>query len=524
MRRNLAKLSLLIAAYVATAWLALYLGAMNGLAAAIWVVTASLLTLIAANAERRRVHAELRESEDRYRKLVETFPDAIVISRDDRIVFANPAAQRFFGAQAGTLEGRSLVGFLDVTKPLPPGRTGFTDLKLPGLPREYRLTRLDGSVIDVELAVIPFRDQGSAAHLFVLHDVSERTRAENAVRESESRYRLLAETSPDSILLVDTRGQILWCNRQTSELFGRTLDELKGLDAFDLVAEEDRARAQASLQTTLTEGTVERMEYVLLRRDERFPAEACAALIHSHDGKPASVIAVIRDISARKQAELSLRAALREKETLLKEIHHRVKNNLAVIDSLLNLQAGAVEEAAALEALLESRNRIRSMAAVHDSLYRAKDFSRIELGNYLHDLCDSLSYTYGGAQRQLEMRVQVESLEVGLDLAIPLALIVNELVSNALKHAFPPGRSGWIEVSLVHGQNGDAILSVADSGVGVPAELDIAHPTTLGLELVSTLAEQINGQLELSRTGGSRFRIAFPHRSTRTGQPHEVYG
>ncbi len=212
----------------------------------------------------------------------------------------------------------------------------------------------------------------------------------------------------------------------------------------------------------------------------------------------------------RQAAETALRASLGEKEAMLKEIHHRVKNNLQVISSLLNLQAERIADPTARAVFLESQSRVRAMALVHETLYGSESLARIELPRYLERLCDSLLQTFGGNER---VTVERAIAPVGLDLdrALPVGLIVSELVSNALKYAFPGGRRGRLRVALAPGGEADLELSVSDDGVGLPPDLDFDRATSLGLYLVRVLTRQLRGTLAVDRTGvGATFTLRFP--------------
>jgi two-component sensor histidine kinase len=204
-----------------------------------------------------------------------------------------------------------------------------------------------------------------------------------------------------------------------------------------------------------------------------------------------------------------IQASLQEKEVLLQEIHHRVKNNLQVISSLLNLQANRLEEPRALDALRDSRSRVRSMALVHEKLYQSPDLARIDFADYTRALTRSLFSSYQAHPQGIAVRSQIDDVFLSIDRAIPCGLILSELVSNALKHAFPDGRSGEITIGL-HVQEGNKVLTVADNGVGLPAEIDVQHRGSLGLQLVNTLTTQLDGTLTLDREGGTTFKVTFP--------------
>ncbi len=213
--------------------------------------------------------------------------------------------------------------------------------------------------------------------------------------------------------------------------------------------------------------------------------------------------------SERKRAEEQLQASLAEKEALLKEVHHRVKNNLQLISSLLSLQAAHIEDPAVAELFADSRNRVRSMALVHENLYQAANFARISMATHIQNLCAHLTRVYGLHSRRVQLALRIGDVELGLDRAISCGLIVNELVSNALKHAFPDGRAGRLSIELQPLGGQQHVLVVGDNGVGLPADLDPRRSNSLGLQLVDDLTKQLHGTLVVDRVGGTTFTITF---------------
>ena len=214
----------------------------------------------------------------------------------------------------------------------------------------------------------------------------------------------------------------------------------------------------------------------------------------------------------RKQAENEIKASLKEKNLLLKEIHHRVKNNLQVISSLLGLQAKHIKDKQALKMFEASKNRVRSMGLIHEELYRSKDFTNIDFASYIKNLTDQLVKTYIIDSGKIELDVKVEDVSLGIDQAIPIGLVINELVSNALKYAFPPSfkGKGKIELTLCSMEAGEIELIVKDNGVGIPKEPDIRKTESLGMQLVYIMAEdQLDGKVTLDRRRGTKFTIRF---------------
>jgi two-component sensor histidine kinase len=215
------------------------------------------------------------------------------------------------------------------------------------------------------------------------------------------------------------------------------------------------------------------------------------------------------DISKRKQAEEQIKASLREKEVLLKEVHHRVKNNMMIITSLLSLQSKQIEDEQYREMFSISINRIKSMSLIHEKLYRSEDMAKVDFNDYLKDMIKTMFESYGLSSRKVALKTDIEGVTFGIDTAIPCGLIINELISNSLKHSFPGDIQGEIKVALRRNDKTEVKLTVSDNGVGMPEDMDFRNTTSLGLTLVIALVKQLKGEIELYREKGTEFVITF---------------
>ena len=227
-----------------------------------------------------------------------------------------------------------------------------------------------------------------------------------------------------------------------------------------------------------------------------------------------SIISVLasraqKEIDTRTQAEIRIREALGEKEVLLKEVHHRVKNNLQIISSLLNLQSNQTTDQKTRDALRESQNRVRSMALIHEKLYQSSDLAQIDLASYLKGMVNFLAQSYRNSSSKVLIKTTAQNIYLDIDNAISCGLIVNELVSNSLKYAFPDNNDGLVEIIVEELARDEYILIVRDDGVGLPVGLDPAQSTSLGLKLVTSLVQQLNGTLVMDNTNGVSFEIKF---------------
>ncbi|HSD90693.1 MAG TPA: PAS domain S-box protein, partial [Kofleriaceae bacterium] len=374
---------------------------------------------------------------------------------------------------------------------------------------EMRIVRPDGEIRILHSRGRTYVDESDRALRITGYsqDITERKLAE------EARYRLgeIVESSEDAIIGISRDGAIESWNRAAEAIFGYTAAEVSGRPATLLVPPGHSRELEQLLESVRGGQHLKHYNLVHARRDGTlFEASVTTSAIVDGDGRVIGMSKVVRDISDQKAAEDQIRAALREKEVLLREIHHRVKNNLQVISSLLNLQLSPMPVGDARKALLESQSRIQSMALVHQLLYRSKDLAHIDLLEYLQNLMTRLGQAYEvDAHRQIETIVRAPSIRLDVDRAIPCGLIVNELVANAFNHAFPDGRPGRIWVTLT--QQGDQLaLEVRDDGIGIPPGLDIDTAQTFGLQIVRTLAHQLESTIELVCDHGTTVRVVFP--------------
>jgi len=348
----------------------------------------------------------------------------------------------------------------------------------------------------------------------VQREVVERRQAEIALRESEQSYKTLSENLPGLVYRIFLRenNRMKFFNTTRIAMTGYSEREMLSGDVSSIIAlivPEDRTNVVDEIQRAIMENRPFSVEYRLRHKDGtiRYFSEL-GATIPGNDDKPLYIDGVIFDMTERKRAEEQIIKSLREKEVLLKEVHHRVKNNMQVICSLLNLQAKGIADKAIRALFEESRNRVSSMALIHEKLYKSKDLAHIDFREYLQSLVAGIAATY--KRHDVDFVTDMEQVALTVNVGIPCGLIVNELISNSLKHAFPEGRRGTIKVGVNRKRDGDYVLSVEDNGVGFPPELDFRTTPSLGLQLVNVLTGQIRGTIELVKAEGSKFKITFP--------------
>jgi PAS domain S-box-containing protein len=476
-------------------------------------VKGQVCVLVINVTERKRAEEALRESEEKFRVLAETSPTAIILCQGERIIYANPATTSLSGY---TEEELSCMNFWDCIhedfREMVRER-GLARQRGEAVPEQYEsvIVTRRGEHRRVVVCGAPMIYGGVPTSIITLLDITEARRAEEKLRLTEEMFSSAFRASPDAITVnrLDD-GLYLDANEGFCEMTGYAAEEVLGRTSVDLniwVRLEDRERL---VREMTRHGSVKNMEAEFRRKDGTVLVGQMSARIIETDGAPC-IVNIVRDVTERKRAEEQIRASLAEKIVLLKEIHHRVKNNMQIISALLELQSDSIADEASRRFISESQNRIRSMALVHEKLYHSESFASINFGDYIESLTQYLFSCFVKDPDLIELKVEAGDFSMVIDEAIPCGLIVNELVSNSLKHAFPGGRKGEIAVRCRYEEGGHITLTVSDTGVGLPPALDIRNSDTLGLQLVTMLSKQLRGEVVVDGgTGGTFVSITFP--------------
>ncbi len=465
--------------------------------------------------ERKRAEEIIRRSEERYRTIFEnTLVGIYRSSLAGRFIVVNAAFAKMTGYESpeDLVDSVSDIGTQFYVHPEERERTiaivrewGYIDIEL-------RIRRKNGGVIWIENYMRMSHDEnGSIVFEGVAIDIDRKKRAEEELRRSEEKFNKAFYSNPIAMTITTFEdGRIVDVNREFERLTGMKRNDLINLSMSDLNLWKEIEERRRLVRRVMDEGSVFNIEVDLRSAEGDLRTYLWSAEQILVDGRP-HVLASAHDITERKRTEERLTASLREKETLLKEIHHRVKNNLQVIISLLSLQSRKTKVPEVIAGLEDSQNRIRAMALVHERLYQSGDLSRVDFGNYLKSMAHELFHTYSAAAHGIELRVEAEEIFIGIDLAIPCGLIVSELISNSLKHAFPENSDVSREVMLALRKSGNMIeIDVGDNGVGLPESVDLGSTPSLGLVLVPQLVRQIKGEVLIDRASGTRFHISFP--------------
>ncbi|AKB51300.1 Sensory transduction histidine kinase [Methanosarcina barkeri str. Wiesmoor] len=391
-----------------------------------------------------------------------------------------------------------------------------------GQSHQWEVTTPEGSVIDIYS--FPFTDvDGSPMILKMDIDVTERKQAEEKLRDSEEKYRNIVETANEIILITDKESIITYVNKKMVDMLGYTLEEFIGKPIWSFISEECKSVVKMNLEKRMR-GVSESYELKLIRKDgSSLWTFLNAKPLFDKEGKYIGAMSMLTDITKRKEAEeaLNIIEAARKKE-----IHHRIKNNLQVISSLLDLQAEQfrnrenIKDSEVLEAFRESQDRVVSMALIHEELYKGGGLETLNFSPYIRELVENLFHTYSLGDIDISLSMDLEeNVFFDMDTAVPLGMIVNELVSNSFKHAFIGRDKGEIRIELYREESTEFesenckstnfILTVSDNGVGIPDNLNIEDLGSLGMQLVASLIDQMNGELELKRNNGTEFTMKF---------------
>ena len=338
-------------------------------------------------------------------------------------------------------------------------------------------------------------------------EIKSRKIAENAARESEIYYRTIFENTGTAISLIEEDMTISRVNSEAERIIGFSKEEIEGKKKWtEFVVKEDLKRIKG-YYALRNDPVAHPTEYETKVRDKAGNIKDILVTIVNIPGTQKQLASIL-DITKRKIADNKIKSSLKEKNNLLQEIHHRVKNNMQIISSLLNLQIKYVDEEEAVNVLKESQNRIKSMAMIHEKLYMSDDLAHINFVDYIQSLVKNLFYSYNVENTNIKPIFEVEDVTLNMETAVPCGLIISEIVSNSLKYAFPNERKGEIYISLKTVDDKYELI-IRENGIGLPEELDFNNLETLGLLLVNNLTEQIDGELTINRSPGTEFKIKF---------------
>ncbi|MBN1948678.1 MAG: PAS domain S-box protein, partial [Candidatus Cloacimonetes bacterium] len=461
-------------------------------------------------------HAEnaIRESEKKLNNIISHSHEMYYIHNTEHVLtYVSPQSMELFGYT----EKEMMIRWTNLTTDNPINELGFEatqraiDSGIRQPPYLLELKHKNGSRLWVEIDESPLKDENEIVIGMVgaLRDISREYLARQALQESEEKYRTLFENAGQSIGYYSPEGRVISLNKVACDYLKGSSQEYIGRTPAEIFGEELGRKYETRIRKALKHDKTNHYEdHIMMPGGDRWFL-SCYSGIRNAEGRMIGVQIISSDITDRKQAENKISSNLQEKEVMLQEIHHRVKNNLNIIVSLLHLQQSRITTQAQLEtAFDDSINRIRSMALVHEKLYGSSELSVINFKEYIQEMVKDLLTAYN-MEKTIQLDLQLTDVLLTINYAIPCGLILQELISNACKHAFCGLESALLTIILHKDSSDQIVLSVADNGKGLPADLDIHHTTSLGLQLVDILVRQMKGNLEIRCEQGTAFLITF---------------
>ena len=462
--------------------------------------------------EHKRAEEAMQESEARYRTLFNGMTEGFALHEiiidetntpvDWRFLAINPAFERLTGLKREEVVGKTHNEVLPGDDPTwlhMYGTVALTGAPVqfenysPALKRYYEV-----------LAYCPAPRQFAV----IFMDITERKQVEEALRESEERFRTMANALPQLAWIAHPDGNIYWYNQRWYEYTGATTEQMEGWGWQSVHDPEVLPKVLDQWKSSIATGQPFDMEFPLRGADGRFRPFLTRVLpMKDTEGHVLQWLGTNTDITERKQNEETLQASLHEKEVLLREIHHRVKNNMQVISSLVSLQADTIDNLELRELFNDLRDQVRTMALVHEKLYQSASLASVDFAEYTSSLLNYLWRAHGEAASRVRLILDVQPVSLSVDKAVPCGLILNELVTNTLKHAFRNRESGEVVVALRVDLDGCVSLTIRDNGIGLPN--DWRQSTSLGLQLVQMLAKQLCGVLRVQIDNGTTFALSF---------------
>lgn len=500
----------------------------------------------------KKANNALKLSERHFRSLIENALDVImVLNHQGDITYASPSVEKVFGYKVHEFLGFNIFDFIHNNDSPRLNNALTEDIRSSGsnVDFEVRCQHENGQWLNCQMvAQNLIKDPAVRGIVLNIRDITPRKEAEKARNDLEEMYSTLITASPDGFIATDLEGKITYVSEKAAFMMGwGDGKKLVSDTIFDILIPDEKDLFRKNMEMVMRNGALRNIEHKASKKyGETFVAEMNMALTQDSDGNPKGLIVTIRDVTYRKKMEKKIKSSLKEKEILLKEVHHRVKNNMQVISSLIGLQSEQVHDKKTREMFEDSKNRIRSMALIHEKLYGSEGMEKVDFSEYVKSLTESLENSYN--KNNIDIIVDVEDVLMDIDQAITCGLILNELISNSLKYAFPEqtvldnysqskldeinsneeidsesettlnqvSNSSFIMpfenpiISVAVCSRGDeVVMYVGDNGVGLPEGLDFEETESLGLQIVCTLVAQLEGNINLESNEGTRFIIKF---------------
>jgi len=466
----------------------------------------------------KKTENEHLENEEFLENIVENIPNMIFIKSADKLNFemVNKAVEYLLGYSREELIGKTDYDFFTKDKAdffTQKDRKVLQNKKLLDIPEETIETKNFGQRILHTKKIPIFNKEGNPQYLLgISEDITELKKVEKALEESEERFSITLDAVNDGLWEWDIPSGNAFFSPNYYKLLGYNPGEFPAnYTSWRLLMHPDDIDfVEKKLEESIKSGIGFEIDLRMKTKSGKWlwVSKRGKAIEKDSTGIATRKVGTLTDITERVNAEKKIKKSLEEKEMLLKEIHHRVKNNLMIISSLLNLQSRYIKDKASQNVFKESQNRARSMALIHERLYQSTDLERINYGDYIRSLATELFHTYEADPGLIKLKINVEDILLDINTAIPLGLIVNELITNSLTHAFSEGNRGKINIDF-HPIDDHYEFAVKDNGIGFPEDIDFQNTDSLGLQLINSLTNQIDGDIKLDRNNGTEFKIIF---------------
>jgi PAS domain S-box-containing protein len=453
------------------------------------------------------------ESEKRYRTLVNQLPDYIIVHREGVIQYVNPPAARMLGYTPSGIMGMTIDRFIS-PRSLPVVANAMERRKAGETVGFYEISIVahDGNQREVIVKGVQILYDGTPATLNVLTDITELRQAEEALHSSEERYRKIGDLIQFGVWMADADGNFTYLSQSFLDLLEMPFTECVNGGWMKRLAAQDRDRTATDWKQCIGSGCFWDYEYRITSKagKDTFVLSRGAPIIDSR-GNVTSWAGIHFDITDLRLSANRLEASLREKEIIIKEVHHRVKNNMQVISGFLLLQSQYITDPKSVQMMEDAQQRVKTMALVHERLYQSRSLEFIDAADYIRSLVADLMNS-SILSTAIGTEVEVDHINITLDMAIPIGLIINELVTNSLKHAFAGRPQGKLTINLHLGDDHRVHLTVGDDGAGLPSDYSERSMTTLGTQLVKVLVGQLGGEMKIESSNGAKFIISFPEK------------
>jgi len=480
-------------------------------------------------AQRMKTEEALRESEQLFREMGTNLPELLWVREaspsSGALLYANPAWERLLGHKPPI--GSDFRELFKVLHPedLEMVRQATAVNALGGFDKVVRMKGSGGEVRWFHMRAFPILDGTGEIYRVagIGEDITEQRKAEEALRASEERYALVERGVNDGIWDWNPETHEDYLSPQWKKILGYRDEELPNTDAtfFGLLHPDDQEKVSEAVRWHFEMSEPFHMECRMRHKNGSYRwVFSRGEAVRDAAGKPVRMTGAITDCTERHEAEERLAASLREKEILLREVHHRVKNNLQIISSLLYFQSKKMKNPEDISIFQEGQDRLRSMIMVHETLHRSGDLARIDFGEHVRALAAALRQSSVIAQGRIDIEVDAPEIALDMEVALPCGMIVNELLTNAYKHAFPHGRGGLVRVKAR--RNVDVLkIAVTDTGVGLPQDLDAGNSASFGMQLIRGLLVQLNGAMEMRSDRGTSVLLEIPM-PVRTAEAKEL--